>query len=87
VPPHWRPLAYGAALLFGSAVGLMRMTAGAHFFSDVVFAGVIAFVVIWLTHGWLYRWRTTRVTDDAVETAFERAARPTGSIHTSSTLT
>src|SRR5438034_6441006 len=35
-PPQWRAAGYAAALIFGSAVGLQRMAAGAHFFSDVV---------------------------------------------------
>src|SRR5262249_52429429 len=34
-PPQWRAVAYGAALAFGSAVGLLRMAGGGHFFSDV----------------------------------------------------
>jgi lipid A 4'-phosphatase len=72
VPPHWRALAYGGALVFGAAVGVLRMAAGAHFFSDVVFAGVFTFLVIWLTHGWLYRWPRTRIADAAVERALER---------------
>lgn len=72
VPPQWRALAYGAAVAFGTAVGVLRMAAGAHFFSDVVFAGVFTFLVIWLVHGWFYRWRPTRITDEAVEAALER---------------
>src|SRR5207249_10117079 len=52
LPPQWRAGAYAAALVFGSAIGLLRMAAGAHFFSDVVFAGVFAFLVIWIAHGW-----------------------------------
>lgn len=71
-PPQWRAPAYAAAILFGSAVGVMRMAAGAHFFTDVVFAGVFAFLAIWTTHGWLYRWRATRICDAAVEAALER---------------
>ena len=39
LPLPWRAIATAAALGFGAAVGLPRMTAGAHFFSDVVFAG------------------------------------------------
>jgi lipid A 4'-phosphatase len=71
-PPQWRALASGAALAFGAAVGFQRMAAGAHFFTDVVFAGVFTFLVIWLTHGLLYRWRATRISDAAVERALER---------------
>src|SRR5215475_2327035 len=72
VPPQWRTLAYGAAVAFGAAVGVLRMAAGAHFFSDVVFAGVFSFLVIWLVHGLLYRWRPTRTTDAALEGTLER---------------
>src|SRR5262245_1564797 len=71
-PPHWRALAYGGAIAFGAAVGVLRMAAGAHFFSDVAFAGVFTFLLIWLTHGWLYRWPRTRITDEAVERVLER---------------
>src|SRR5215813_10017358 len=72
VPPQWRALGYGGALAFGAAVGVLRMAAGAHFFSDVVFAGVLSFLVIWLVHGWLYRWPRTRISDATVEQALER---------------
>ena len=81
VPPQWRALATGAALGFGAAVGVLRMAAGAHFFSDVVFAGVFAFLVIWLVHGWLYRWPRTRISDGDVERVLERMRgerRPAG---------
>ena len=40
-------LAYGAALVFGAAVGALRLAFGAHFFSDIVFAGVFTFLLIW----------------------------------------
>jgi membrane-associated phospholipid phosphatase len=72
VPPQWRALAYSAALTFGAAVGMLRIVAGAHFFSDVVFAGVFSFLVIWLVHGLLYRWRRTRTSDAAVDGVLER---------------
>src|SRR5207302_304186 len=72
VPPHWRALAYSAALAFGAAVGVLRMAAGAHFFTDWVFAGVFSFLVVWVVHGWLYRWPRTRISDEAIERALER---------------
>jgi membrane-associated PAP2 superfamily phosphatase len=56
-PPHWRALAYGAALVFGAAIGLVRAAGGGHFISDVVFAGVFMFLLIWIMHGLLLRWR------------------------------
>src|SRR5438093_10653558 len=72
VPPHWRALAYATALAFGAAVGILRMAAGAHFFTDWIFAGVFSFLVIWLIHGLIYRWPRTRISDAAVERALER---------------
>lgn len=75
-PPHIRPLAYAAALAFGSAAGFLRLSGGAHFFSDVVFSGVFTFIVIWLVHGLIYRWPKTRLTDAQVERALERLVLP-----------
>ena len=75
-PPHWRAAAYGAALVFGAAVGVLRMSAGGHFFTDVVFGGVVIFLVIWLVHGLLYRWRATRLTDAGIERVLERIGTP-----------
>ena len=75
-PTPWRPLAYGAAITLGSGLAVIRMMFGAHFFTDVVFAGVFTFVIIWLAFNMLYRWPATRLTDDAVERAIERLARP-----------
>lgn len=72
VPPAWRALAYAGALAFGAAVGFLRIAGGGHFFTDVVFAGVFTFLTIWLVHGLIYRWRATRITDDAIERAIER---------------
>ena len=75
-PPPWRPLAYGAALTFGAAVSALRITFGAHFVSDTIFAGVFTFLAIWLIYALIYRWPRTRITDDAVERAIERIALP-----------
>ena len=76
VPPPWRALAYGGAVAFGAGVGVVRMAGGGHFFSDVVFAGVFTFLVIWLAHGLLYRAQATRISDAAVERALEAIAVP-----------
>jgi membrane-associated PAP2 superfamily phosphatase len=75
-PPAWRAVGYGAAIAFGSLVGLIRISGGGHFFTDVVFAGVVTFLVIWLIHGLLYRWRATRVSDTSIERALERIGTP-----------
>jgi membrane-associated PAP2 superfamily phosphatase len=66
-PPPLQAVAYGAALVFGVALGVFRMAAGAHFFSDVVFAGVLMYLVIWTAHGLIYRWPATRLDEKALE--------------------
>jgi lipid A 4'-phosphatase len=76
VPPAWRALASGGALAFGAGIGLARMAGGGHFFTDIVFSGVFTFLIIWLAHGLIYRWRPTRFSDRAVERALERLVLP-----------
>ena len=76
VPAQWRALAYGAALTLGAGMAVLRVVAGAHFFSDVVFAGVFTFLIIWVVHGLIYRWSGTRLTDEGIERAVERFALP-----------
>jgi len=66
-PLELQPVAYGAALAFGVGIGILRIAAGAHFFSDVVFAGVFTYLLIWLAHGLIYRWPRTRLREDSIE--------------------
>ena len=75
-PPHWRALAYGAALALGMAMGAIRVMAGAHFPSDVIFAGVFTFLIVWIAYALIYRWPRTRFSDEDVERALERMAMP-----------
>ena len=65
-PPQWRPLAYGGAFAFGAAIGVLRIGAGGHFFTDVVFAGVFMYlVVLWMRR--LIVQRRDSQDEDAVE--------------------
>ena len=50
-----RRTAYAAVFAVASLAGLLRIAVGGHFLSDVVFAGAIVFVVVWLTHRVIYR--------------------------------
>jgi lipid A 4'-phosphatase len=70
-PLPLRPLASAAAIAFGAAAGLLRLSSGAHFFSDVAFSGVFTFLIVWGAHGFIYRWPSTRLTDEQVERAIE----------------
>ena len=73
-PPAWRALAYGSALTLGAGMAAVRVMAGGHFVSDVFFAGVFTFLIIWIVHGLIYRWPRTRLTDAGVERDIEAVA-------------
>jgi membrane-associated PAP2 superfamily phosphatase len=75
-PPQWRAIAYGAALALGTGMAVVRVMAGAHFPSDVIFAGVFTFLIIWVAYAFIYRWPRTRLSDDGVEHALARATLP-----------
>jgi lipid A 4'-phosphatase len=75
-PPPWRPLAFAAATLFGVVTSGLRMAFGGHFFTDVAAAGLVTFLVIWLAHGLIYRWPSTRMTDSGIDAALTRFAWP-----------
>jgi lipid A 4'-phosphatase len=71
-PPGWRALAYTAAIAFGVIISASRLIMGGHFLSDVIFAGIFTFLVIWLMYALVYRWPRTRLEDAAVEKALAR---------------
>ena len=75
-PPAWRPLAYVAATLFGVATSVLRMAFGGHFFTDVAAAGLVSFLVIWLCYAWIYRWPSTRRSDEQIEATLARWGWP-----------
>ena len=75
-PPAWRPLAFAAATLFGVITSVLRMAFGGHFFTDVAAAGLVTFVVVWLAHGYIYRWPSTRLSDESVDAALGRLCWP-----------
>jgi membrane-associated PAP2 superfamily phosphatase len=75
-PPAWRPLAYVAATLFGVVTSGLRMAFGGHFFTDVAAAGLVTFLVIWLAHGYIYRWPSIRLSDKGVDAALTRFGWP-----------
>jgi lipid A 4'-phosphatase len=74
IPAPWRYVAIGAVTAYGLAIGYIRMIAGGHFFTDVIFAASLTALVVWLLHGILCRWERTRVTDQSLESWIEHAA-------------
>jgi lipid A 4'-phosphatase len=73
-PPPVRAVAYAAAIAFGVAVGVMRIAVGGHFFTDIAFAGVFTFLIIWVAYALLFRWRLPLPSDAVIERAIERLA-------------
>jgi len=72
-PLSIRPLAFAAATIFGLTIGIFRMAFGAHYASDVLAAGVAAFLVTWVMHGLVYRWKTARFTDEQIDQSLSHA--------------
>ncbi|MGE4012515.1 MAG: phosphatase PAP2 family protein, partial [Alphaproteobacteria bacterium] len=52
-----RALGYAAVIALGGLAGLGRIMEGGHFLSDVIFAGLFVYLVAWLWHFLLYRWK------------------------------
>jgi lipid A 4'-phosphatase len=75
VPAPWRYTALGIAGLYSGVVAALRMLAGGHFLSDVIFAAIFTGLVIWTVHGFLFRWPATRPDDDALDAMLEKFGR------------
>src|ERR1700730_17514868 len=71
-PPAWRPLASLPATLCGVATSALRMAFGGHFLTDVAAAGLVTFLVIWLAYRYIYRWPSTRLSDESIDAALSR---------------
>ena len=71
-PPQLRPFALGGAVLFGTAVGAMRMVFGRHFLTDIVFAGVITIAIVMALYRLLLE--PARRNDERLEQGMTRAS-------------
>jgi lipid A 4'-phosphatase len=74
-PPSWRYVALGAAGLYGIAFAFIRLLAGGHFLSDVIFAAIFTALVIWSVHGFLFRWPATRLEESTLARRLEKLGR------------
>ena len=55
LPPRRRPAGIAGSLLLGGSIGLMRMLQGSHFFSDVVFCGLLVAATALALHWAMFR--------------------------------
>ena len=55
LPPRRRRAGIAASLLLGGSIGLMRMLQGGHFFSDVIFSGLIIAATVLVLHWAMFR--------------------------------
>lgn len=73
VPPGpLKAVALAAAVAFGAAAGGLRIAFGGHFFTDVVFSGVLVVLIVVFVRLWLYD-RPRAPSDAAVELIIGRA--------------
>jgi lipid A 4'-phosphatase len=75
-PPQLRPFAYAGATVFGLLTGMLRVSFGRHFLSDVVAAGLATFLTVWLFYAIIYRWPVTRRTDEQIDALLTRLFWP-----------
>ena len=52
------------------------MAFGGHLFTDAAAGGIVAFLVDWLAHGYIYRWPSTRLSDAGIDAALTCFAWP-----------
>jgi membrane-associated PAP2 superfamily phosphatase len=74
-PLPWRYAAVGAAAVYGAGFAFIRLLAGGHFLSDVIFAAIFTGLIIWLVHGLLLRWPATRLDDSRLDGRLEKLGR------------
>ena len=72
VPAPWRYAAIGAAVVYGTGIGVIRMATGDHFLTDIIFSGVFMALIVWLLHGCMYRWKRTRLTEETIAQTIEK---------------
>ena len=66
-PPPYRPVAMAGAIVFGMLTGLLRMSFGGHFLSDVLFAGLITIWLVAFTHWLIFRRKSLKSSAVAVD--------------------
>jgi lipid A 4'-phosphatase len=54
--PQWRTAAMVGAGVFTAVIGLVRLAAGGHFFSDVIFGVLLTLLVVLATFEAVFRW-------------------------------
>ncbi len=64
-PSPLRYLSIGLAIAYGASVSFIRVAVGAHFLSDVLFAGIFTALVVWLLHSLFWRWKRTTMSEQA----------------------
>jgi lipid A 4'-phosphatase len=74
-PLPWRYAALGAAALYGAGFAFIRLLAGGHFLSDVIFAAIFTGLIIWIVHGLLLRWPATRIDDSRLDGRLKKLGR------------
>ena len=74
-PPPWRYVAFGAAGVYGITFASIRLLAGGHFLSDVIFAAIFTGLVIWTVHGFLFRWSATRIEEASINAMLSKLGR------------
>ncbi len=55
-PPHWRAAAMAGAAVFTVTMSALRVAAGGHFVTDVVFGALVSLAVLLAVHKAIFGW-------------------------------
>jgi len=72
VPPPWKGVAVGAAVVFTAVIAVVRMAAGGHFLSDSLFAFLLTALIVWFIYDLIYRRWRARLTDARIDAMLAR---------------
>ena len=75
LPSPWRYLGLAAAAFYAATFAFIRLLAGGHFLSDVIFAAVFTGLLMWGVHGLLFRWGVARLSERRIDAALEKLGR------------
>jgi len=73
--PGWQALAYGTASALTVAVGILRVTAGKHYPTDVIIGAIVGTAIAWLTVEF-HRERVEENVPASATNPLQRVARP-----------
>ena len=72
LPAPWRYVGLATAALYAATFAFIRLLAGGHFLSDVIFAAIFTGLAMWVVHRAVFRWIGVCTTERTIDAALEK---------------